>query len=69
MGTKYLDIEERNMKFYSVQIKDYVEVDEKDVTIVTMKNGRKAAKASVEKDGLTLNLFRILKTEEANKLA
>lgn len=44
------------VKFYSVQIKDHVEVDESQVEVVTMENGRKAAKAEVERDGKTLKL-------------
>ncbi len=57
------------VKFYSVQIKDYVEVDESEVEVVTMENGRKAAKAEVEKDGKTLKLFKFLSDADAKRLS
>lgn len=52
------------MRFYSVQIRDFVEVPEDKIEVVTMKNGKKAAKATVEKDGKTLKLFKILGKDE-----
>lgn len=52
------------MKFYNVKTKQTVEVDDSQVTVVTLKNGKKAAKA--EKDGM--KLFKILSKEEAEKL-
>ena len=57
------------VKFYSVQIKDHVEVDESQVEVVTMENGRKAAKAEVEKDGKVLKLFKFLSDEDAQRLS
>jgi len=57
------------VKFYSVQIKDHVEVDKSEVEVVTMENGRKAAKAEVEKDGKTLKLFKFLSEADANRLS
>jgi hypothetical protein len=57
------------VKFYSVQIKEHVEVDESEVEVVTMKNGRKAAKAEIEKDGKTLKLFKFLSEEDAQRLS
>ncbi len=48
------------MKFYSVQTRESIEVPEDQVEIITMKNGKKAARATVEKDGKTLKLFRII---------
>lgn len=56
------------VKFYSVQIKDYLEVDESEVEVVTMENGRKAAKTEVERDGKTLKLFKFLSAEDAAQL-
>ena len=56
------------MKFYSVQLKENVEVPDNDLEIVTMKNGRKAAKATLEKEGQTLKLFRILGKSDLEKL-
>lgn len=57
------------VKFYSVQIKDHVEVDESEVEVVTMENGRKAAKAEVERDGKMLKLFKFLSDEDAQRLS
>ena len=57
------------VKFYSVQIKDHVEVDESQVEVVTMENGRKAAKAEIERDGKTLKLFKFLSDEDAQRLS
>ncbi len=54
--------------FYSVQIKDHIQVDESEVEVVTMENGRKAAKAEVERDGKTLKLFKFLSAEDASRL-
>jgi len=48
------------MKFYSVQIREYIEVPDDQVEMVTMKNGKKAAKAEVTKDGRVLKLFKIV---------
>ncbi len=56
------------MKFYSVQLKDSVEVNESDVEVVTMKNGRKAGKATILRDGKEIKLFKILSTVDAEKL-
>ncbi len=54
--------------FYSVQIKDHIQVDESEIEVVTMENGRKAAKAEVERDGKTLKLFKFLSAEDAERL-
>ncbi len=53
------------MQFYSVQTRENVEVADDKIEIVTMKNGKKAARASVEKDGKTLKLFKFLPAEGA----
>jgi len=52
------------MKFYSVQIRETIEVPQDKIQVITMKNGRKAAKATIEKDGKTLKLFKILGKDE-----
>ena len=57
------------MQFYNVKLKKSVEVEEKDIQIVTMKNGRPAAKASVTIDGETHKMFRILSKADAEKYA
>ncbi len=56
------------MQFYSVQIKDKVEVEDSQVEIVTMENGKKAAKATVVKDGKELKLFKFLSETAAAEL-
>lgn len=48
------------IKFYSVQIREFVEVPDEKVQMITMKNGKKAAKAEIAKDGKTLKLFKIV---------
>ena len=53
------------MKFYNVKTKQSVEVPDSEVTVVELKNGRKAAEATV--DGV--KLFRILGKEDAARLA
>ena len=57
------------MQFYNVKLKKSVEVEEKDFQIVTMKNGRPSAKASVTIDGETHKMFRILSKADAEKYA
>ena len=57
------------MQFYNVKLKKSVEVEEKDFQIVTMKNGRPAAKAAVTIDGETHKMFRILSKADAEKYA
>ena len=52
------------MKFYNVKLREMVDVDDSKVTVVTMKNGKLAAKA--EKDGM--KLFKILSREDAARL-
>jgi hypothetical protein len=53
------------MKFYNVKTRESVEVNDDQVTVVTMKNGKKAAKAEV--DGM--RLFKILSKDDAARLA
>ena len=55
------------MQFYNVKLKKSIDVEEKDFEIVTMKNVRPAAKASVTIDGETHKMFRILSKEDAKK--
>jgi len=56
------------LKFYSVQTRETVEVPNGDVEIITMKNGKKAAKAQTVKDGKTLKLFKIVGSEDIKRL-
>ena len=55
------------MKFYNVKLKKSVEVDASDFEIITMKNGRPAAKATVTIDGETHKMFKILSKAEAEQ--
>jgi hypothetical protein len=48
------------MQFYSVQIREKIEVPDDQVEMITMKNGKKAARATVQKDGRSLKLFKIV---------
>lgn len=57
-----------SIKFYSVQLKEEVSVDASEVEVVTMKNGKKAAKAQVKKGGKLLKLYKILGKEDLKKL-
>ena len=52
------------MKFYNVKTRQSVEVPDSEVTVVTMKNGKKAAQTV--KDGM--KLFKILSKEDAARL-
>ncbi len=56
------------MKFYNLKLRKSVEVDDKDVTLVTMKNSRPAARAVATVDGQQYTMFRILGKAEADKL-
>lgn len=53
------------MKFYNVKTKQSVEVSDDKVTVVTMKNGRKAAKAELN----GMKLFKILSAEDVKRLS
>ena len=57
------------MEFYNVKLKKKVDVDPKDFEVVTMKNGRPAAKAVVTIDGDTHKMFKILSNDDAKKYA
>jgi hypothetical protein len=56
------------MQFYSVQLKKKIDVDEKDVELKTMKNGRKAASAVKVVDGKKIKLYKILSKDDIAKL-
>jgi hypothetical protein len=57
------------MEFYSVQLKEKVTVEDSTVTVTTMKNGRKAAIAELDRAGQKIKLFKILGKADAEKLA
>ncbi len=48
------------MHFYSVQAKESIEVLDDQVEHTIMANGRPAARATIERDGKTLKLFKFL---------
>lgn len=48
------------MQFYSLQLKETIEVPEDQVERTTMANGRPAARATIVHDGKTLKLFKFL---------
>ena len=48
------------MQFYSLQIKETIEVPDAQVERTTMANGRPAARATITRDGKTLKLFKFL---------
>jgi len=56
------------MKFYNVKLKESVDVDEEDVEITMLSNGRPAAKAEVTINGEKHKVFKILSKAEAEKL-
>ncbi len=53
------------MQFYSVQAKENIEVPDDQVERTTMANGRPAARATIERDGKTLKLFKFLPSDAA----
>ncbi len=53
------------MKFYNVKTRQSVEVADDQVSLVTMKNGKKAAKAEVN----GTKLFKIVSKEDAARLS
>lgn len=53
------------LKFYNVKTRQTVEVPNSEVTLVTMKNGKKAAKAELN----GTKLFKIVGKEDAAKLS
>lgn len=52
------------MKFYNVKTRQSVDIPDSEVTVVTMKNGKKAAKATDNGAGL----YKILSKEDAERL-
>ena len=53
------------MQFYSLQTKATIEVPDEQVERTTMANGRPAARATIERDGKTLKLFKFLPNDVA----
>ena len=57
------------MKFYNVKLKKSVDIDESDVEIVILSNGRPAAKAEIKIEGESHKLFKIISKKEAEKFS
>jgi len=53
------------MQFYSLQTKATIEVPDEQVERTTMANGRPAARATIERNGKTLKLFKFLPNDAA----
>ncbi len=53
------------MEFYSVQLREKMEVPDTDVDIMTAENGRRQARATVQKDGKAIKLFKFLPNVDA----
>ena len=52
------------MKFYNVKTRESVDVPDSEITVVTMKNGKKAAQAVSN----GTKVFKILSLEDAQRL-
>jgi len=53
------------MQFYSLQTKETIEDPDEQVERTTLANGRPAARATIERDGKTLKLFKFLPNDAA----
>jgi len=53
------------MEFYSVQLREKIAVPDTDVEITVAENGRRQARATVQKDGKAIKLFTFLPKESA----
>jgi len=57
------------VQFYSLQTKETLEVPDDQVERTTMANGRPAARATIDRDGKTLKLFKFLPADAATPTA
>ncbi len=53
------------MEFYSVQLREKIEVPDTDVEITTAENGRRQAWATVQREGTAIKLFKFLPNADA----
>ncbi len=53
------------MEFYSVQLREKIEVPDTDVEITTAENGRRQARATVQREGTAIKLFKFLPNADA----
>ena len=51
------------MEFYSGQLREKIAVPETDIAITTAENGRRQARAPVQRDGKAIKLFTFLPNE------
>jgi len=64
--TQHLSVEGApRVQFYSLQTKATIDVPDEQVERTTMANGRPAARATIERDGKTLKLFKFLPADAA----
>ncbi len=63
------ETEEGEMEFYSVQLHEKIEVPDTDVDITTAENGRRQARATVQRDGKAIRLFKFLPNVDATPTA
>ena len=57
------------MQFYNLQTKETLEVPDDQVERTPMANGRPAARATIDRDGKTLKLFKFLPADAATPTA
>ena len=57
------------VQFYSLQTKETIDVPDDQVERTTMANGRPAARATIDRDGKTLKLFKFLPADAATPTA
>jgi hypothetical protein len=55
------------MKFYSVQLREYIDVPDDKVQYITAKNGRRAAQAEVERAGKKIKLMKFVGKQEGGQ--
>ncbi len=63
------ETEEGEMEFYSVQLRAKIEVPDTDVDSTTAENGRRQARATVQRDGKAMKLFKFLPNVDATPTA
>ncbi len=57
------------MEFYSVQLREKIEVPDNEVEITVAENGRRQARATVQRDGKAIKLFKFLPNAAATPTA
>jgi len=57
------------MEFYSVQLREKIDVPDNEVEITVAENGRRQARATVQRDGKAIKLFKFLPNADATPTA